>query len=132
MPNFPFNPSPQHVMESSSRMAQKWYSPAVMDFAVRPLPRLMAEAGGLLMSAFVPPLPNCPCESSPQHLTEPSSSKAQTVVKAMASDTAVRPEPSEPMVVGVLVLLVEPIPSCPSELWPQHLVEPSSRMAQVL
>ena len=84
-------------------MAQKWNSPPVMALAVRPVPRLIGDEGGLFKSALVPPLPSCPYASSPQHLTEPSSSKAQTVLKAVASETAVRPEPRVLMVVGVLV-----------------------------
>ena len=111
VPNFPSVPWPQHLMESSSRMAQKWNSPPVMAFAVRLVPRLIADEGGLERSAFVPPLPNCPSKSEPQHLTDPSSSKAQTESKAVASETAVRPEPRVLMVVGVLVFEVEPIPS---------------------
>ena len=98
-------------MESSSKMAQKWNSPPVMALAVRPVPRLIEDEGGLFKSVWLTkPLPSCPYESSPQHLTEPSSSKAQTAPKAVASETAVRPEPRVLMVVGVLVFEVEPIP----------------------
>ena len=82
-----------------------------MALAVRPEPKLMVEDGGLFKSVFEPALPNCPRESSPQHLTEPSSSKAQTALKAVASVMAVRPEPRVLMVVGVLAFEVEPIPS---------------------
>jgi hypothetical protein len=60
VPNFPLVPSPQHLIESSSSMAQKWYSPPVMALAVRPEPKLIADDGGLLKSEFEPPLPNCP------------------------------------------------------------------------
>ena len=83
-----------------------------MAFAVRPVPRLIADAGGLFKFEVLTPLPNCPLLSSPQHLTDPSSSKAQTALKAVASETAVRPVPSEEMVVGVEVLDDdEPMPS---------------------
>ena len=72
----------------------------------------MADDGGLLMSVSEPPFPNCPSESSPQHLTEPSSSNAHTVLKAVARATAVRPEPRELMVAGVFSLEdVKPRPS---------------------
>ena len=114
VPSWPSVPLPQHLMESSSKMAQKWNSPPVMAFAVRPVPRLIADAGGLDRDEeyeLVPPLPNCPWVSSPQHLTEPSSRRAQTVLKAIAKETAVRPVPNEEIVVGVGLLIVEPMPS---------------------
>ena len=60
VPNFPLEPSPQHLIESSSRIAQKWYMPPVMALAVRPEPKLIADDGGLFKSEFEPPLPNCP------------------------------------------------------------------------
>ena len=82
-----------------------------MALAVRPVPKLIEDEGGLSKSVLVPPLPSCPELSSPQHLTEPSSSKAQTAPKAVASETAVRPEPRVLMVVGVLAFTFEPIPS---------------------
>ena len=92
-------------------MAQKWNSPPVMALAVRPVPKLIEDEGGLFKFVLEPPLPNRPLPSEPQHLTEPSSSKAQTESKAVASETAVRPEPRVLMVVGVLVFTFEPIPS---------------------
>jgi hypothetical protein len=85
-------------------MAQKWNSPPVMALAVRPVPRLIEDEGGLFKFVLETPLPSWWYVSSPQHLTEPSSSKAQTAPKAVASETAVRPVPSEEMVVGVEVL----------------------------
>ena len=82
-----------------------------MAFAVRPVPRLIADAGGLFRFELVPPLPNWPFAEAPQHLTEPSSRRAQTALMAVAKETAVRPEPRVLMVVGVLAFEVEPIPS---------------------
>ena len=113
VPSFPLAPLPQHLTESSSRMAQKCASPPVIALAVRPEPKLMAVVGGASKSAVLPPFPSRPSARSPQHLTEPSSRRAQAVLKAVASETAVRPVPKEPRVEGVLVFEVEPIPSWP-------------------
>ena len=99
-------------MESSSKITQKWNSPPVMAVAVRPVPRLIGDEGGLFKFVWgLPPSPSAPQLSLPQHLTEPSSSRAQTVLKAVAKETAVRPVPRVLMVVGVLVFENEPIPS---------------------
>ena len=80
-PNCPLLLSPQHFTEPSSRMAQVCQPPAEMATAVRPEPRSTGVVDGAVVVVVIewdaPPSPNCPCQSDPQHFTEPSSRMAQ-------------------------------------------------------
>ena len=66
---------------------------------------------------------------SPQQLTCPVNSAAQTVPSAAASDTT---PPVSPLTwTGTLLSLVDPLPSSPSTLAPQHCTLPALVSAQV-
>src|SRR5512142_1580176 len=74
------------------------------------------------------PLPSPPAMSLPQHLTEPSLSRAQlTLVPAAIAATPLRPFTNTGMLLPVLVLS----PSSPDPLLPQHFTVSSASKAQV-
>ena len=132
-PNCPKASPPQHFRSPLSRMAQVWEPPAVTATAVRPVPRSIAVDEGALVSVLVPPSPNCPEVSAPQHFRSPLSRMAQVWYQPADTATAVRPVPRSIAVdEGVLVfVLLPPSPNCPVLSDPQHFKSPLSRMAQV-
>ena len=92
-PNCPESSRPQHFASPLSRMAQVWYEPADTATAVRPVPRSIAVDEGALVFALIPPSPNCPKLSAPQHFRSPLSRMAQVWYEPADTATAVRPVP---------------------------------------
>src|SRR6202035_2096597 len=75
------------------------------------------------------PVPSSPYVLSPQQSTCPVNSAAQMVPSAAASDTT---PPVSPLTwTGTLLSLVDPLPSSPSTLAPQHCTLPALVSAQV-
>jgi hypothetical protein len=74
------------------------------------------------------PSPSCPLESSPQHLISPDVRTAHDVFPPTAIDAT--PADSPETATGVDELVVEPLPSCPEPLRPQHTTPPEVRTAQ--
>ena len=109
LPNCPSPSEPQHLREPLSRMAQVCCQPAETAIAVRSVPR-STETGECWSAVVVAPLPNCPLESPPQHLREPSSRMAQEWSPPMSMDTAVRSVPRSTDVDGGDELCVTPAP----------------------
>ena len=70
---------------------------------------------GALVAVLLPPSPNCPKRSRPQHFASPLSRMAQVCVSPVDIATAVRPVPRSIAVdEGALVaVLVPPSPNCP-------------------
>ena len=132
-PNCPYWSRPQHFISPLSRMTQVWNSPTETATAVRPVPRSIAVDEGAVVSVLLPPSPNCPWLSRPQHFASPLSRMAQVWYVPADIATAVRPVPRLIAVdEGALVSeLVPPSPNCPLMSYPQHFRSPLSRMAQV-
>ena len=102
--------------------------------AVLPAPRLIAVDEGALRSVLLPPSPNSPSLSIPQHFASPLSRMAQVWRRPAETATAVRPVPRLMAVdegALVFVLVLPPSPNCPLPSLPQHFRSPLSRMAQV-
>ena len=97
------------------------------------MPRSIAVDEGVLAFVLLPPLPNCPLLSDPQHFRSPLSRMAQVWNEPAATATAVRPVPRSIAVdEGALVFALRPpSPNCPKLSRPQHFRSPLSRMAQV-
>src|SRR5262245_25065127 len=138
-PRRPLAPKPQQRTEPSSRIAQVWPAPPATARAARPPGRATApaDAGDSLSPTLaVPPLPSWPLAPKPQQRIEPSSRIAQVWKSPAAIARAVRPGPRSTGATGAGTSssptdCVLPYPSRPSLPLPQHLTEPSSRMAQV-
>ena len=97
-----------------------WRCPAATAAAVRPVPK--STLAGLLVDAVVVvPSPSWPFELPPQQTRDASSRIAHAWSNPAVMVTAMRPVP-------MLIVL----PLLPPLFWPQHLTEPSSRMAQEL
>ena len=93
LPNCPWLSRPQHFKSPLSRMAQVCLSPADTATAVRPVPRSIAVVEGALVFVLLPPSPNCPYWSHPQHFMSPLSRMAQVWKYPADTATAVRPVP---------------------------------------
>ena len=78
LPNCPSKSAPQHFATPLSRIAQVCLCPAASATAVRPVPRLIGVDDGAFVSELVlPPSPNRPFVSLPQHFASPLSRIAQ-------------------------------------------------------
>ena len=95
-----------------------WACPAATAAAVRPV--LRSTLTGLVLVVVVPS-PSWPFELPPQQTRDASSRIAHAWSNPAVMVTAMRPVP-------MLIVL----PLLPPLFWPQHLTEPSSRMAQEL
>ena len=115
LPNCPLASYPQHFASPLSRIAQAWAPLADTATAVRPVPRSIAVDEGALVSVLLPPSPNCPEVSCPQHFASPLSRMAQVWRVPADTATAVRPVPRLMAVdEGALVsVLLPPSPNCP-------------------
>ena len=81
MPRRPLDPTPQHTMLSSSRIAHVCAAPAVTERALRPVPRLTAMSESPISPLSSPteyslPVPRRPFAPRPQHTIESSSRSA--------------------------------------------------------
>ena len=75
---------------------------------------LPETATGELWSVLLPPSPNCPLSSPPQHFRSPLSRMAQVCSAPTETATAVRPVPRLIAVdEGALVFVLVPSPNCP-------------------
>ena len=106
--------------------AQVWCSPELK-------PMTVDEASNRVhvgvSESIVVPSPNWPYSLSPQHITDPLSSRAQVCRIPSARSVAYR-SVGRVTSAGRYPLLSVPSPSCPNALYPQHRVETSSKMAQ--
>lgn len=137
-PSWPEVFLPQQAILPSSRPAQEWKKPAVTEVAVA-IPA--AGTGFMVVVGGAPdpggtnpaklPFPSCPSAFSPQQKTLLFESAAHECERPAATETA----PDRPGETGVLEEIRSGAgqnePSCPEELSPQHLIEPSPRRAQV-
>ena len=95
--------------------------------------------GGVLVFVLLPPSPNCPLMSHPQHFRSVLSRIAHVCAPPVPIATAVRPVPRSIAVVEGALMSVgldtvhigPPSPNCPPTSLPQHFKSPLSRMAQV-
>ena len=76
------------------------------------------------------PSPNCPCQLSPQQLTDLVSVMAQVWYEPEDTDTAVSPLPKSTET-GLSRFVLVPSPICPLLFSPQHFTPESSNKAQV-
>ena len=67
--------------------------PPDTETAVRPVPRLIGVDEGASVSVVLPPSPNCPRLSRPQHFKSPLSRTAHVCLLPAETATAVRPVP---------------------------------------
>ena len=130
---------PQQVAPPALVTAHVYWAPAAI--AVTPLARPTTSTGvGLQRASESVPaahvwslvaraLPSWSLRFEPQHLTFPPRKSAQEwrSPAAIALTPLLRPATST----GVLLLIFEPLPSCPPELFPQHLTPPPLVSAQV-
>src|SRR5688572_14296127 len=75
------------------------------------------------------PVPSCPSEFSPQHITAPLATTAHPCEPPIA--TAIAPA-TFCTCTGVALLVVDPFPSSPWPLGPQHRTVPSRSRTQLL
>ena len=99
-PRRPLPLPPQHFTVLLSRIAQECASPALIAFAVRLVPKLIALSAAPISPAPSPiestdPIPSWPNAPPPQHLIFASSSSAHVCVPPALTATTVRFVPSE-------------------------------------
>src|SRR5437764_14580026 len=131
LPSWPERLRPQHFTVPFERRAQVWISPESMATAsVRPV----TETG--LALGVVEPSPRLPTPLEPQHFTDPVRSRAHVALPWAAAATPF----DRPVTATAVVLhadppqsfgpVVDPVPSWPYVLSPQHFTVPPERTAQ--
>ena len=110
LPSSPYESSPQHFTEPSSRSAHVCALCTATASAVRPVPRPIDT--GELLSATVPS-PTCPQVFLPQHLSDPSPRTAQPKWLPNVTESAVSPVPRSTQVGVWRFELTPPFPSAP-------------------
>ena len=125
-PSCPFQFSPQHITFRSTVIAHVWNDPA--ETLSAPVPPSEEYAG--ICRSVVVPSPICPLAFRPQHFTLLSVSTAQVCDSPDETPIADTPEPRS-TVIGVVLSMVVPSPSCPNEFEPQQRIDPSSSSVQV-
>ena len=87
---------------------------------------------GLVASEIVP-FPSCPKELLPQQTAEPTEVTAQVFLRLAEIPTTDLPASAPPVIATGEVARgpLDPLPSCPSSLLPQHAAIPSSVTAHV-
>src|SRR6185312_7082045 len=117
---------PQHLTAPAAVRAQVW--PAPVEIAATPEDSPTTSTGACRV--VVVPSPSSPWLLSPQHLTAPAAVTTHTCIPPTEMETAPRERPTTST--GRALSTVDPSPSWPARLSPQHLTAPALVTAHVL
>ena len=129
LPTCPLPLLPQQATVPSDKTAHVCRSPALMSVTVLPARAPPVTATGMY-ELLVAPIPSRPRWLSPQQAAVPSDNNAHVWLFPAVILMTVLPARAPPVTAtGVVALVKEPIPSCPTWLAPQQAAVPSDNNA---